>query len=197
MTGIVPHVARATPDDLEALVTTFATAFADDPMVRWPLPGAGPDDVAAYFRAILGPYVDRGVLWALDGNAGGAAWLPPEVVERFAEIDEGTRVAVDRLTADGGRRYRAFWDWLDSHLPAQPCWYLDVLAVRPDRQGAGLGRALLRHGLALARVDGRPAFLETAIARNVGLYESVGFEVVGEEAAPDGGPLIWFMQTRA
>jgi predicted N-acetyltransferase YhbS len=63
-------------------------------------------------------------------------------------------------------------------------------------QGRGLGRALVRHGLARARADGCPAFLETGTPRNVPFYESFGFQVVGEQQAPDGGPAIWFMQTR-
>ena len=51
------------------------------------------------------------------------------------------------------------------------------------------------HGVERARADGCPAFLETGTPRNVPFYESLGFQIVGEQAAPDGGPMIWFMQT--
>jgi hypothetical protein len=51
------------------------------------------------------------------------------------------------------------------------------------------------HGLDLARADGWPAFLETSTPRNVPFYRSLGFQVVDEQRAPDGGPMIWFMQT--
>lgn len=51
------------------------------------------------------------------------------------------------------------------------------------------------HGLERARADGCPAFLETGNPGNVPFYESLGFQVVGEQQAPGGGPLIWFMQT--
>jgi hypothetical protein len=37
------------------------------------------------------------------------------------------------------------------------------------------------HGLQRARADGCPAFLETGNASNVPFYESLGFQVVGEE----------------
>lgn len=75
-----------------------------------------------------------------------------------------------------------------------------LLVLGPGRRGAGragrgLGRALVRHGLARARADGCPAFLETGTPRNVPFYESFGFRVVGAHQAPDGGPVIWFMQT--
>jgi hypothetical protein len=52
------------------------------------------------------------------------------------------------------------------------------------------------HGLELARADGCPAFLETGNPRNVPFYRSLGFQIVDEQRAPDGGPMIWFMQTR-
>ena len=42
---------------------------------------------------------------------------------------------------------------------------------------------------------GCSAFLETGTPRNVLFYQSLGFQVVDEQRAPDGGPIIWFMQT--
>jgi GNAT superfamily N-acetyltransferase len=144
---------------------------------------------------ILAPYAESGVLWKIGGCDGGAAWLPPGVAGRFAEIEQSTRAAINSLTGDGGARYAAFWDWLDAHLPREPCWFLDLVGVAPGAQGRGLGRALVRHGLQRARADGCPAFLETGTPRNVPFYEGLGFRVVGAQQAPDGGPVIWFMQT--
>jgi len=31
--------------------------------------------------------------------------------------------------------------------------------------------------------------------RNVPFYQSLGFQIAGEQQAPDGGPVIWFVQT--
>jgi GNAT superfamily N-acetyltransferase len=135
------------------------------------------------------------VLWKIRGHDAGAAWLPPEVAARFAEIDQATWAAINPLTSDGGARYATFWGWLAAHVPGEPCWFLDVVAVAPAAQGQGLGRTLIMHGLQWARADGCPAFLETGNPRNVPFYESLAFQVVGEERAPDGGPTIWFMQT--
>jgi GNAT superfamily N-acetyltransferase len=159
------------------------------------MPDATPAMLQELFRVILTPYVDVSVLWKIHGCDGGAAWLPPEVAERFAEIEQTTRAGIHPLTGDGGVRYAAFWDWLGAHLPAEPCWFLDLVAVAPTAQGRGLGRALVMHGVERARADGCPAFLETGTPRNVPFYESLGFQIVGEQRAPDGGPLIWFMQT--
>ena len=54
---------------------------------------------------------------------------------------------------------------------------------------------LVMHGLQRARADGCPAFLETGNPDNVAFYQSLGLQVVDEQQAPDGGPMIWFMQT--
>ena len=191
--GVVPELAG--PADLPGLALTFAAAFSDDPMIRWPMPEATPAMLQELFRAFLAPYVELGVLWKIGHCDGGAAWLPPEVAGRFAEIEQSSRAAINPLTGDGGARYAKFWDWLDGHLPAEPCWFLDLVAVAPAAQGRGLGRALVRHGLDRARSDGCPAFLETGTPGNIPFYQSLGFQIVDEQQAPDGGPVIWFMQT--
>ena len=189
----VPDLAG--PADLAGLVVTFAAAFSDDAMIRWPMPEATPAMLQELWRVILAPYVESGVLWKIGGCDSGAAWLPPAVAARFAEIEQSTRAAINPLTGDDGARYAAFWDWLGAHLPGEPCWFLDAVAVAPAAQGRGLGRALVMHGVELARADGCPAFLETGTPRNVPFYQSLGFQVVDEQRAPDGGPMIWFMQT--
>jgi GNAT superfamily N-acetyltransferase len=191
--GVVPEL--AVPADVPSLAVTFAAAMSDDVMIRWPMPDATPAMQRELFRVILTPYAELGILWKIHGCGAGAAWLPPAVAERFAEIDRATWAAINPLTSDGGARYAAFWDWLGAHVPAEPCWFLDVVAVAPAAQGQGLGRTLVRHGLERARADGCPAFLETGNPRNVPFYESLGFQTVDEKRAPDGGPTIWFMQT--
>lgn len=191
--GPAPELAG--PADLPGLVVTCAAAFSDDPMIRWPMPDATPAMLQELFRVILTPYLEFGVLWKIHGCDGGAAWLPPGVTERFDEIEQSARAAINPLTSDGGARYAGFWDWLGAHLPGEPCWFLDLVAVAPAAQGQGLGRALVTHGLDRARADGCPAFLETGTPRNVPFYQSLGFQIVDKQQAPDGGPVIWFLQT--
>ena len=173
----------------------LARAFAADPMILWPMPAATDDDLTALFRAIMAPYLSLGVAWKVGDSVGCAAWLPPAETAQFAEIEVATRAAINGLTSDGGARYSRFWDWIDVELPVEPCWLLDLVGVRPDAQGRGIGRALITLGTRRAAAAGQPAFLETAVPANVGLYESLGFRVVRQGEAPDGGPMIWFMQT--
>jgi ribosomal protein S18 acetylase RimI-like enzyme len=84
-------------------------------------------------------------------------------------------------------------DAIDAHHPPGPYWYLHIAGVDPSHQGKGLGSASIREGLARAREDGLPAFLETATPRNVSLYQSLGFEVIDEWHVPKGGPKFWSM----
>jgi GNAT superfamily N-acetyltransferase len=178
------------------MAVTFAAAMYDDPMIRWPLP---PDvslkTVEQATRPIAAMYVEVGAGWLLDDGWAMAAWIDPAAAARFDELELPTRAAIAPHTDDGGARYGRFWDWLATHIPDEPCWFLDLVAVHPSRQGRGLGARLVRHGLQLAASDGLPAFLETGQQRNVAMYERFGFRVVGAEPAPDGGPTIWFMST--
>ncbi len=98
------------------------------------------------------------------------------------------------LTDDGGDRYRLFWGWLESFVPSEPHWMLDMVGVDSTRQGEGIGSALVRYGVERAEADCVPAFLETSKARNVPYYERFDFRVSHEEDAPEGGPHIWFMR---
>jgi hypothetical protein len=39
--------------DIGSLAATLSSAFADDPMIRFPMPEATPQDLDALFRAII------------------------------------------------------------------------------------------------------------------------------------------------
>jgi L-amino acid N-acyltransferase YncA len=60
--------------------------------------------------------------------------------------------------------------------------------VSPDHQGHGVGRALVEDSLAWARAEGYRAMQFNAVVETnapaVGLYESLGFEVIG--TVPEG-----------
>ena len=78
----------------------------------------------------------------------------------------------------------------------EPHWYVALLGVRPDRQGEGLGRALLDPALEQADRDRLPTYLETSNERNLTFYGRFGFEVQQEVNVPGGGPPVWTMLRR-
>ncbi len=62
--GGVPEL--ATVGDVPALAGTFAAAFGDDAMIRWPMP-ATPATLQELFEVILTPYAELGVLLKIHG----------------------------------------------------------------------------------------------------------------------------------
>jgi ribosomal protein S18 acetylase RimI-like enzyme len=191
------EISQAGPERVDRLVEVLARSFADDPIIRWPFStdGSHEEQCRELFRILEEPFAETGWLWEAGNAAGVALWVPPDGEARFLEIELGTRDAIDAMTEDDGVRYRAFWDWIEDHLPTEPHWVLDHLAVAPEHRGEGLGTALVELGVGFAQREGVPAFLETARPGNVGYYERLGFRVVADEHAPGGGPRLWFMRS--
>jgi GNAT superfamily N-acetyltransferase len=67
-------------------------------------------------------------------------------------------------------------------VPEEDVLLIENVAVRPDRQGEGIGRALLAFAELTALRGGRPAvrlYTHSEMAGNLDLYESLGYEVTG------------------
>ena len=145
------------------------------------------------FTTLATEYTAAHSVWMDDLAQAAAAWLSPQVLPLFHDIDKMVLAAVAPYTDDRGARYQTFWDWVSGFMPDQPMWFLDVVAVRPSAQGRGLGTLLIEHGLALAAADRVPAMLETGTRANVDYYRKFGFEVTHQSQSPDDGPTVWFM----
>ncbi len=68
-----------------------------------------------------------------------------------------------------------------------------MVGVEPERQGRGVGSALLREVLTQCDAEGLPAYLESSNERNLTLYRRHGFEVIEELRLGRSGPLLWLM----
>jgi GNAT superfamily N-acetyltransferase len=200
---MVPEVVRVdepTTGDEEArlrgaLASVFARAFVDDPMMRWSLVGTREplEWLDRCFTYFLESALDLGLVReTADGN-GAAVWIPPDRGEEWQE-HPWSQPRILELCEDGGGRYESFWDWIDAHTPDGPLWLLDSIAVDPQVQGRGYGRALIEAGLSEAAATGCGAILSTGTVRNVSIYAKCGFHRVEDLDAPDGGPHIWFMR---
>jgi GNAT superfamily N-acetyltransferase len=73
-----------------------------------------------------------------------------------------------------------------------PHWYIPLLGVRPDAQGKGSSRAVLRPVFEAADRDGLPIYLETVPELNVTVYKKLGFELRGNRQL-SGGLANWEM----
>src|SRR6266487_740970 len=138
---------------------------------------------------------ESGVLWKIHGGHGGAAWLPPAVAGWFTEIEQSTRAA---FPADRRRRHplrRVLG--LAGHSSARQA----LLLPGPGRRRAGPAGARTGPDPGDARPAAGsgpqvpPPSRRPAPPRNVSFYQSLGFQIAGEQQAPDGGPVTWFTQT--
>lgn len=110
----------------------------------------------------------------LHGFLAGNAADPGRVLERVAGWWPLLRAGV--VTLAGRPVFRA----MKQHDPGD--WYLQAIAVQPNRRGAGVGSRLLEVALDRARDSGAERItldVDTANGRARCLYERHGFEVAG------------------
>lgn len=195
-----PVVRRARRDDIPSLAAVLSRAFDRDPFYSF-LAGDAPERHARMLEGWTGilrfASADLAATYTTDDLAGVALWLPPgytgpSVIDSLRMLPAMARLAgwARLRTVSGamehleGRRRQ--------HVPV-PHYYLSALGVEPRRQGEGIGTALLRPVLELADRAQVPAYLETAVGRNVLLYERLGFEVVEELVLPRTDIHGWLM----
>lgn len=177
------RISIATMEDRERVLSAVSSAFRNDPFLRRLFPDDA--DYAAhaptFFGALFDKRVGAGTIWMADAASSIAMWdgpgsmplpvldLPKPALQLLSEYD----------------------DAVESAFPDDRHWYLGVLATDPLQAGRGLGRAVMRAGLARAAAEGLPAFLETTNEQNVPLYERAGWMVAAELEAP---MRIWVMR---
>jgi ribosomal protein S18 acetylase RimI-like enzyme len=192
-----PEVATAAHADSIAL--DLAAAFAADPLFDWFSRTDARRDAAraAFFRHLLREMV-MGVGEVLRPSTGGAAaiWMPSEALAAYPMVKE-LQILPMLLGLTGWSRFVRLLqlrEAMDRHHPMdRPHAYLWFLGVTPEAQGHGVGSRLLRAKTEWLDANRRPAFLETATARNVQLYRRHGFEVVADYRASPTCPMNWAM----
>lgn len=181
-------VRPATTADLARVARTATMAFADDPVMRWFYPDQdyfelSPGDVEWMAHRWLG----TDSLWCTDDGVAMAGWIPPGRPE--VEVPPFEREHPQwRL-----ERFASIGQLMAEHTPAEPHWYLNMLATHPDWQRQGLGASLMKPAFAIADDMGVPCYLETETIENVAYYRHHGFEVRTEWDVPLAGPHMWGM----
>jgi ribosomal protein S18 acetylase RimI-like enzyme len=103
--------------------------------------------------------------------------VPPDT---SAELDRALAV----VFRDFPRTFELF-ELFDAHHPKDPHYYMQFIGVRPERQGIGIGSALLRAALDRCDLEGAALYLE-ADERSRHLYVKHGFEAISELRLPEG-----------
>lgn len=190
-------VIRADDADADTLSQVIADAFAELPPARWLItdPVARRGIFPAYFRLFVEHALANGIVHTTADRSAVAVWLFLGDGHDAGPADYAARLAA--LTGPWTDRFVAFDATLDQRHPVSiPHHYLAMLAVRPDRQCAGTGSALLRsYHQEIDKQDGAPAYLEASSERVRGLYLRHGYALLPDAPLylPDGGPPMWPM----
>jgi ribosomal protein S18 acetylase RimI-like enzyme len=173
----------------------LARAYLHDPQFVYVLPDERQRlrRTPWFFSAVLRYSAAVGTLLAADGGV--AILIPPggHVPSFTRMLRSGLITAPFRLGPGALGRLTAFATAsrdLRARVVEGPFWYVGGIGVDPDRQGEGIGAALMEE---LGARAGDPLCLETASERNVAWYERLGYTVVAEGRVPDG-PAIWSMK---
>lgn len=102
-----------------------------------------------------------------------------------------------RFLGRGGLISKRYWIWKEQQTSAQQeiwtdkekgYYFCNMVTVRPDAQGRGIGRQLFEVVMDKADREGVKCYLESSKGEpNVRIYEKLGFGLVKEIDCVDGG----------
>jgi GNAT superfamily N-acetyltransferase len=192
-----PDVRRAQPADFPGLAAMLARAFYDDPVTAWFYPDAARRlrHGRRFFAIRLRQLAGHGLIFTNAACSGAALWAPPgqwrEDFRQSLRMLPMLPVLLPRLA----RSTRAVRE-IERHHPAEPHYYLSVLGTDTDKQGGGIGSALLGPMLHRCDVTETAAYLESSKESNLSFYARHGFAVRERIELPEGPPL-WLMWREA
>jgi GNAT superfamily N-acetyltransferase len=193
-----PMIRHAHPRDRPGVLATVVAAFVEDPGWAFIL-GEEYERLAPEFvGALFDLRAPGGNVWVSDDLATVAMWESP--IGDGGDDDDGqwtrTKKAWARYVSLAGEeaheRLVAYKTALAAVCPADPYWYLGVLATHPERQREGLATAVMSPILDQADRLGIACCLETSTLVNRHFYEQRGFTRATEIILP-GGPDTWWL----
>ncbi|WP_368566076.1 GNAT family N-acetyltransferase [Pseudoxanthomonas sp. UTMC 1351] len=184
-----PAIKTVTTSDEAPAIAVTVLAFSSDPAARWTWPD--PQQYLMHFPSFVktlgGKAFEHGSAYFVDGYAGAALWLPPEVGP-----DEDALIALLQRTGSASvqKDLLAVFEQMARYHPQEPHWHLPFIGVDPSQQGKGYGVALMRHALIPCDRDHALAYLESSNPKNIPLYERHGFELLGTIQAGSSPPIF-------
>ncbi len=202
--GMGVAIRTAGEDDRDTVVRLLDEAFQDDPVSGWVFPGE--EYRRRTHHRLMGAFTDivlaDGWIDLTEDGAACALWLsvpgeedtPQEPDEEPAEDAEDVPAQVREAVDPDNERVESIARLTEDIHPSGPAHaYLWMIGVAPERQGEGLGTALIASVLDRCDRDGLPAYLEASSERSKGLYERLGFACTGRVLHLPDGPRMWPM----
>ena len=145
---------RATTADVAAITEMLVRAFDDDPVAAYMFAGyrRRRRGLHSFFSTELGRhYLPNGHVYTTDDLSGAALWGPPDRERHpVQELLELLPTAPYLLSPHVLGALRLMFTVEGLH-PKESHWYLFTLGTAPERQGKGVGSALLRSMLSAPR----------------------------------------------
>ncbi|SDL95964.1 GNAT family N-acetyltransferase [Streptomyces wuyuanensis] len=188
------RIRQAGERDREAVVRLLDEAFMHDPVSSWVFPDE------AHRRRVhgvfLGVFLDialtEGRVDMTEDGTAAALWL--QVPAQAPEEEDDTPARMREIADPDNERAELVGRLTGAvHPQGRAHEYLLLIAVSPERQGEGLGTALLAPALERCDREGVPAYLEASSARSGRLYERLGFAFTDRTVQLPDGPLMWPM----
>lgn len=189
-------VSSAGEAEASSAADILATAFLTDPVFGWliPDPARRAELHPSMFRILVESHLPLGGVYtaraAGDPAAVAAAVWVPAGTEPDPEGEAEVLAAWLELTAENAGRLETALGMMAEVHPHADHAYLFLIGSFPQRQGTGLGSALIRHVTQRLDRDGVAAYLEATCEDNRRLYARHGFADVGVIQLPDGPPMF-------
>ncbi|MGI5194924.1 GNAT family N-acetyltransferase [Streptomyces sp. CA-288835] len=188
-------IRRAGEGDREAVTRLLDDAFQNDPVSSWVFPDA--DDRRRTHHLLMGAFLgivlEEGYVDVTEDGSACALWLPTPA-EAHEDDDEDGPAQLREAVDPGNERIEQIARLTAGIHPAGTAHeYLWMIGVAPERQGEGLGTALIQHVLDRCDREQLPAYLEASSARSRPLYERLGFTFMGSTLDLPDGPPMWPM----
>ncbi len=178
------RVRPATLADLPRLADVLALAFQDDPVTRSHFPPGGDviPTMRRFFGSVLeGEFLPRGLVLTTEDVAAVAVWLPPHTGEAAEETeDDGPPGFIRELFGAHAAIVEEIIRIQRLHHLTERHYYLQFMGTLPDKQGRGIGSAVLAPVLERCDEEQLPAYLDASSERSRDFYLGRGFEVFGE-----------------
>lgn len=195
------EVRAAREADIPTLAQMLARAFGEDPLMsRLVPPGerqherlvAGHEAIVRYGSDHLSDTYTTSdlagaAIWMRPGDANPPLREWPGMLRGFTRM-LGWRgfVTFMRVGAELSRRRH--------RLIPEPNYYLGVIGVEPERQGQGIGSAIMQPVLERCDRERIVASLQTGAERNLPFYERHGFRIVDETTVSNWMISAWIMR---
>jgi ribosomal protein S18 acetylase RimI-like enzyme len=188
-----------TTSDLDRAVYVQSRAFQTDPLWQYLIPNPEKRAVLLpkFFRVFLKASIHCSQAYGVRNPVEGlATWCSPR--QRRFEFSGFFLVGLPRLIFGGffvpflrALKVLSQTERLQRRIASDSHYYLNTLAVSPESQGRGLASKLVRPFLEKAAEETAGVYVETMALRNVGLYEHLGFQLVGFCSMPSASVSIY------